>query len=131
MAMDGAGSTPRPRRPRRQVWYRSGLVRVSIAGLRGRFTPQRYRRLSTVQLEHAGHLVELRIIQQPCPGAYGGIRRWLLCPRCGGRAQTVGCHPELGWACPALRCVGGWKGRTRRKLAGPEDGELVGDSAIR
>jgi hypothetical protein len=114
--MDLTGSAPRPRRPHRQVWYRDDLARVSIAQLRARFTPGRFRGLSTVQLEHAGHLVEVRIIQHPCPAAYGGTRRWLLCPRCGGRAQTVGCHPELGWACPAPACVGGWRGRTRRKL---------------
>lgn len=131
MAMGPTSATPRPRRSRRQVWYRSDLVRVSIAGIRSRFTPQRFRLLSTVQLEHAGHLVEVRIIQHPCPAAYGGTRRWLLCPRCGSRAQTVGCHPELGWACPALTCVGGWKGRTRRNLPGKEHGVLMGDPASR
>lgn len=131
MATDLTSSAPRPRRSRRQVWYRDDLVRVSIAQLRARFTPQRFRGLSTVQLENAGHLVEVRIVQQPCPTAHGGTRRWLLCPRCDGRAQTVGCHPELGWACPALGCVGGWKGRTRRKLLGPEDGELAGDPVYR
>ncbi len=130
--MSPIGSSRSLRQPRRPVWYREELARVSIAQLRARFTRQRFRVLSAVELEHAGHAVQVRIVQQLCPTAHGGLRRWLLCPRCGGRAQTVGCHPELGWACPAPACVGGWKGRTRRKLLDVDNGDLTaGDFILR
>jgi len=98
---------------KRPVLYREDLARVSLAGLRRSWKPSKWRELNAVRIEHGGHLAVVSIIVEPCPTAHGGTRRWLRCPSCGGRAQTLGCHPELGWSCAAARC-GAWRGRRRR-----------------
>lgn len=113
--MESAQVTPRQRRaPGEFIWYRENLTRVSMASLRSSFRPSLFRGLESVHLAHAGHEVDVRLVRETCPTAFSGVRRWFECPRCRGRCQVLGCHPEFGWSCPAAkRCVGGWRGMTR------------------
>ena len=91
-------------------WRRDRIFRISMAQLRRDFKPRAFRELQLVRLEHAGHTVHIELVEEGCPTAHGGRRRYFRCPRCSGRAQVLGCHAIEGWACPAKRCVRGWRG---------------------
>ena len=91
-------------------WRRPEIFRISMAQVRGWFKPKTFRVVEFVRLEHAGHVVDVELIKEDCPTAFGGRRRYFRCPRCGGRAQVLGCDRVEGWACPANRCVHGWRG---------------------
>lgn len=96
------------------VLYRDDVTRVSIAQVRTRFPRRIWKTLSTVLLEHDGVACEVSLAMSEGTGATGGnAQRWLLCPRCRGRARVLGCVAGVGWSCPAC---GGWRSRGRRKL---------------
>lgn len=101
-APNGASSGPQ--------WRRAEIFRISMAQVRASFKPRFFRTLERVHLEHAGHAVDVELVEEVCHTAFGGRRRYFRCPRCRCRAQVLGCHPTEGWGCPAIACVRGWRG---------------------
>jgi hypothetical protein len=105
--------------PRARLHFRTDdVVRISIAQLRVRFTPSKWKAIRIVHVEAQGQEADVEILEEPCAETYGPkkTRRWLRCPACRRRCHTVGCVPSIGWACPRKDC-GGWTGRRMRSLA--------------
>lgn len=97
-------------KPRRL--FRDEVTRISLAQLRSRFPPRVWRELKTVRLEVNGCGADVALNHVKDRTVHGGVRRWMVCPSCGGLAGVLGCVPGRGWACPRRGC-GGWRGRNR------------------
>jgi hypothetical protein len=92
------------------------------------FRPRDFRQRESVVVEAAGVRTALKIVREPSVGAHGGMRRWILCPRCNRRTFVVGlvttgstCEPA--WACARADC-GAWRSRKKMKLRTPARGEM-------
>lgn len=107
----------------RARWYADEIQRVSIARLKLDLGPARWRGTKVVHLDADGHEADVPLLDLPAATTFGGTRRFLQCPRCGGRAQVLGVVPGVGWCCASC---GGWKGRAavRARLL-PEGGEAT------
>lgn len=100
--------------------YRDEVARVSLAAMRTAYRPRDFAKLDCLRLDAAGVSTTVRIVREPAPGAFGGTRRWCLCPRCGRRTSVVGLvtgdgSAEPVWACARGDC-GAWKSRKRLRL---------------
>lgn len=101
--------------------YRDSTVRVTLPQIRAHYAPRDFRQREQVTLEAAGVRVLVKLVHEASPGAHGGSRVWMACPRCSRRTQTVGLVPEfetgqLAWACARNDC-GAWRSRKRPSLA--------------
>lgn len=94
-------------------WRRHELVRFTLGDLRAGFSVADFARVNAVVVTVGGHRATVLLTDEPSATAFGGHRRFLRCPRCGGRANTLGAHPEFGLGCARRTCVGGWRGRAR------------------
>jgi hypothetical protein len=92
-------------------WRRHEIDRFTIRDLRAGFSAAEFAHLAAVDITVGGHRATVSLTDEPCGTAFGGHRRYLRCPRCGGRANTLGAHPEFGLGCARRSCVGGWRGR--------------------
>lgn len=100
--------------------YRDQVVRVSMAAMRAAYRPRDYAKLDTLALDAAGISTTVRIVKEPSAGAFGGTRRWAVCPRCGKRTSVIGLvvrdeGATPVWSCARANC-GAWKSRKRLKL---------------
>jgi len=96
----------------RKRWYRDEIApRISLARIRNLFTPAKWRRMTSVQVEAGGHAATIRFADTACATTHGQRRRWLVCPACENRCVVVGVRPDIGWSCPRREC-GGWVGRS-------------------
>lgn len=100
--------------------YRDAVPRVSLAAMRAAYRPRDFRRLDTLTVDASGVATTVRLVQEPSRGAFGGLRRWALCPRCGRRTSVIGLVVGEGessaiWSCARSDC-GAWKSRKRLRL---------------
>lgn len=96
--------------------YRDAVPRLSIAQVRTRFLPRVFRQLQHVEIEHAGVVYAVGLIDVVGQGPVRTVRR-MACPRCKRAVVVLGHVESLGWVC---RGCGGWRSRNRldRKRCG-------------
>ena len=115
-------------------WRRHEIVRITIRDVRLLLPEPGVGVRAKLELTVLGHAVGIEIVDEPCATAFGGHRRWMRCPRCGSRANTLGVDPTWGWACPRPSCVGSWRGRVRAlvssQLNRPMSGNRVAEDFL-
>lgn len=83
--------------------YRDAVTRISIRQIRAQFAPKKFATLEEVLVKAGDASTVVKIARVPSTTAHGGMRRWLLCPRCGSQTSVVGLISGAAgctsWAC--------------------------------
>lgn len=92
--------------------YRDAVTRISIRQIRAQFAPKKFATLEEVLVKAGDASTVVKIARVPSTTAHGGMRRWLLCPRCGSQTSVVGLiGGSAGDACWACYGCAAWASR--------------------
>jgi ribosomal protein L37AE/L43A len=103
---------------------REDTPRVSIAQVRGQFSPRAYRALEVVRLARDGVVADVRIVGIAAHGSVRGMQRRFACPRCARPVMVVGVV-DGEWVCATC---GRWRSRDRSREVRNALGTLVGSA---